>query len=226
MKCNKDYDLVGFLNNEVTDIEKSEITAHISECSDCLNELAGIRSAIRSLREVPQIEPAPDFTARVLKAVKSASPVSVPIHVSAATAESRPSGETLLDILKYYLKRSPPWAFSTALHAVILACLAFVFVGQAYKQPAQNDNIIHWTSLSLPIERTAVELRRDRASEPVKTAGLDDEALPAGNIEIDRKALVAKLRSGDDKVMSNIINRSDKTKRDELLAKYGGQGTE
>ena len=93
MKCNKDYDLVGFLNNEVTDIEKSEITAHISECSDCLNELAGIRSAIRSLREVPQIEPAPDFTARVLKAVKSASPVSVPIHVSAATAESRPSGK-------------------------------------------------------------------------------------------------------------------------------------
>jgi len=208
MKCNKDYDLVGFLNNEVTGAEKSEINRHIGECSDCLNELAEIKATLRSLKDAPQIEPAPDFTARVLKAVKSSSPVFVPVHVES---------ETLLDMLKYYLRRSPPWAFSTALHAIIFALLAFVFVSQAYKPPVRNENIIHWTQVTLPREKLEIEFDH--------TVKLPTETLPTLDI-IGREELVAKLRFGDDKIAANLIKRADKTKRDELLAKYNGQGTE
>ena len=209
MKCNKDYDLVGFLNNEVTDIEKADINRHIAECSDCLHELADIRSMLRSLKDAPQIEPAPDFTARVLKAVQSASQVPAPVQVGS---------ETLLDILKYYLKRSPPWAFSTALHAIIFALLAFVFVSQAYQKPATKENIIHWTSLCLPRDATSTG-----STEAVARPA---DILPTVDINIDRAALVAKLRAGDDKMVGNLINRADKSKRDELLAKYNGQGTQ
>jgi len=219
MKCNKDYDLVGFLNNEVTKEEKAEISRHIGECSDCLHELAGIRAALQSLKGIPAIEPSRDFTACVLKAVKSVAQVSVPVHVSAATAESPPTaGETLLDILKYYLKLSPPWAFSTALHAVILALLAFVFVSQSYQKPAPNQNIIHWTTVLLPKEEVV--------TEPVRTVDLPSETLPTDDINIDRAALVAKLRKGEDKMVGNLIKRADKQAREELLAKYSGQGTE
>ncbi|MBI5779823.1 MAG: hypothetical protein HZA49_10290 [Planctomycetes bacterium] len=211
MKCNKDYDLVGFLNNEGTKEERAEITGHIGKCSDCLRELADIRAALRSLKDVPQIEPAPDFTSRVLKAVKGAA--QVPVR-SDAPAQS----ETMLDILKYYLRRSPPWAFSTALHAVILALLAFVFVSQSYRKPMPPENVIHWTQVLLP--------KAETSSEPVRTVDVASETASAVDITIDRAALVAKLRAGDDKVMTNLINRSDKTRREELLTKYNGKGTE
>ena len=146
MKCNNDYDLVGFLNNEVTDEERSHINRHIAECSDCLRELADIRTLLDSLADAPQIEPSRDFTGQVLASINHAPPIPVCVDASAQMA-------TWLDILKYYLKRSPPWAFSTALHAIILAVLSLVFVNRASQGSLPPEDVSHWVTVQLaPLE--------------------------------------------------------------------------
>jgi hypothetical protein len=210
MKCNKNYDLLGFLNNEVTDVEKLEINRHISECSDCLCELADVRNIIADLRRVKLIEPKPDFTRRVLQAALKDSPAQATIEISSES-------ESIWGVIKYCFKRSPPWAYSTALHAVIFALLALVFVSQAHKKPLVNENTVNWTQLSLP--------KMDWSSESVQNVQLTPEPGVFREL-ISRTELISKIRQGDDQLVRKLIQRADQSKREDLLAQYGGQGTE
>ncbi|MEW6026382.1 MAG: hypothetical protein AB1599_03685 [Planctomycetota bacterium] len=229
MKCDKDYDLVGFLNNEGTKEERAEINSHIAECSDCLRELAEIRAAFQSVKAMPQIEPPGDFTRRVLEAVRQSMPV--PARLNDAVGQAGQG--TLLDILWYYLKRSPPWAVSTAIHAVIFALLAFVFVSQTYKKPPVPEGF--YTCIVLPKEDGSVT-PIETVTDPIESASVPDmpgrpETIGtpclAGRQALRlRKELVAKLRKGENKIASNLLKRADKQAREELLAKNGGKGTE
>lgn len=56
--------------------ETERALAHVAACPSCAEELAGARQARRALSAVPDIEPAPDLTARLL--ALAASPPSVP----------------------------------------------------------------------------------------------------------------------------------------------------
>lgn len=210
MKCNENYDLVGFINNEVMDAERQAIIRHISECSDCLHELADIRLIMSDLNHIRQIEPASDFTVRVIRAVCQAAPAQVPV-------QDADTSETVWNIIKYYFKRSPPWAYSTALHVTIFALLAFVFVSQAYKKPVIDQNAVRWTQLSLP--------KIGPVSDYGQSAQLPSDSVPDMEF-ISRSELNAKLRQSEDLLVSRLIRRSDPSARQELLTQYGGLDTE
>lgn len=195
MECQKDYDLVGYFNNEISEIEKSEIEQHLVSCPDCQQELEDIKKTVISLKRLPEIEPSYDFTAKVIGYVKKK--YTLP---SSAINGKKPVQAS--DILKYYLRRSSPWAISVTLHIMVLVALAFIIV----KQFSFNTG-----NISKGVESSYIVY----VPEPINVP----------RISINQKEVFNRINNTDDKIIKHIEGRIDETKREELLAKYDGKDT-
>jgi hypothetical protein len=208
MKCFDSYDLVGYVNNEVSDTEKVEIEQHLVSCFDCQKELDDIRGSIVSLRNLPEIEPSSDFTRNVIDRVRKE-------YTASDLVTSKYETFGWVDVIKYYLKRSPPWAVSTALHIVIFTVLAFVFVNQTSKSlsPYVGNR---WTSIYLPKESNI---------EKHETQVHGSASLNVPEFILNQKELAIKIKQGNDNMVRDIINRVDEVNRKELLSKYNGTET-
>ncbi|MFH1230466.1 MAG: prenyltransferase/squalene oxidase repeat-containing protein [Planctomycetota bacterium] len=214
MKCQKDYDLVGYFNGEMNDAEKSEIKQHLVSCFACRRGLEDIKESILSLRNLPEIEPSPDFTKNVIDCVKKeyARPTLVV-----------PEQEfiSLWNIIKYYLRRSPPWAVSAALHIIIFAAFTFIFVNQIPKSFNPYGN--RWTNIYLPKESNLPDGQAGIEEHKTVVDSVASSHIP--EFMINQKELINKISQGDDKIIKHIVNRVDEENREELLAKYNGKET-
>ncbi|MDI6732356.1 MAG: hypothetical protein QME51_00085 [Planctomycetota bacterium] len=192
MQCNKDYDLVSYLNNEISDVEKVEISTHLETCQQCAKELKNISQTISSLRGVPEIEVSDDFTARIISSI-------------CVNTEKQGGGLIKKESLINYLRLSPPWAISTAVHLLLFAILTFIFVQQSYKHPV---------SVNL----------KDHVSLIIKEPSLSETGVLSPYMsDSDIKMLADKIKLSDDRIVRGVLERADKDKRAELLEEYGGK---
>ena len=64
--------LVAYLMGELAEQDRSALEAHLKSCSRCAAALAGYRETLAAVDRLPQIEPSPNFTQRVLLAARVA----------------------------------------------------------------------------------------------------------------------------------------------------------
>jgi len=200
MKCNRDYDLVGFFNNESASTERAEIEQHLISCADCQMELSEIRDTVFSFKRMPEIEPASNFNAKVISAIR----------ISKLVRASEPTG--VMEVVRYYLRLSPPWAISTAIHLVVFAAFAFVFVTQVPSRPYKTADIV---KMWLP----------KMTEEIVSTKKPPESARYVTAPSLDHKQVPEKILQSNDKVIGHIVQRADPKRREELLARYDGKDT-
>lgn len=56
---------VAFVDDTLAGVESSEMRAHLAECADCAAHDAKIRRALLLVRNLPTIQPSPDFSKRL-----------------------------------------------------------------------------------------------------------------------------------------------------------------
>ncbi len=103
--------LSDYLDNAVSAKEKSEIEAHLAACRSCRGALADLERTIAHMKSLPEVEPPPWLTAKIMARVKAASeprpalwkrlflPLSVKLSLEAVAL-------IFLCITGYYLART------------------------------------------------------------------------------------------------------------------------
>ncbi|MBI4713001.1 MAG: zf-HC2 domain-containing protein [Planctomycetes bacterium] len=233
MKCDKNYDLVSYLNNEVTTGERAEIEAHLLDCPDCRQEFAALKATIGRLKSIPPITPSPALKTRIMEQVSRFQPQ--PVH-------------TLWFIPRF--SYVPAWAVSVAVHLIIFAGLSIIFIRPVQKQQEKTISIrlaqrveeekkLLDSSPGLPL--VAGEIKPEEREPAVqRPAGEDDiptplpdrikRPIPEGIIvtrPVDGwKVKLKPVPDRDDKLLAHFNGRSNIKTRRELLQKYQAGDTE
>lgn len=63
--------LSAFQDNELDEVSKARIAAHIKECEGCRLELKRMVQAVERMAQLPEVEPTDNFTALVMGRVKT-----------------------------------------------------------------------------------------------------------------------------------------------------------
>ncbi|HUS57467.1 MAG TPA: zf-HC2 domain-containing protein, partial [Planctomycetota bacterium] len=64
--------LVAYLANELSTAERAELEQHLLGCAPCRESLVRARAVLDQADALPQIEPPPGYTQRVLHAARAA----------------------------------------------------------------------------------------------------------------------------------------------------------
>ncbi len=127
MNCEKPYDLVAYLKGELPEAERSACRAHFESCASCLREVARFDSVLKALGRMEVLEPSPDFRWRVREAFVHAHP-DFARRVHTDQIEVHPS---FWASLRGNFAGLPAWSVSLAVHVVLLAIAAMIFLGPA-----------------------------------------------------------------------------------------------
>ena len=210
MTCNKNYNLVSYLNDKATSSDKIEITQHLSGCPDCRAEL----QTIRKLRSLPQVTPSAEFTDRVIARARLL--VTEPVKADPGLA----------DYLKLALRYSPPWAISAAVHLIIFAVLSIIFIGPAIEKQTR-ETFVEFEQLmpaqkfpaageiSIPdIDGTSTSVSRPEITLPPPTGTWYEKGFQP-------------IREKDERLLAHIRGlRTEPAFRSDMRRKFDAQETE
>lgn len=119
LTCKREGDLVGFLYNELNEVETRDFKQHLSECEACGQELAsfrGIRAGVVAWRD------------------ESLGLSSLPIHQPA----SQPVRPSALAAIRKFFELSPLWLKGAVAFASVLVCVsAFLSISRLNQKPAE-----------------------------------------------------------------------------------------
>ncbi|MBI3098676.1 MAG: hypothetical protein HYY93_10625 [Planctomycetes bacterium] len=139
MSCPAPEDLLAWRQGELAEEERRLIAAHAPSCAACAAELDRVERTLRAVRAVEVIEPAPDFTARVMAAVDRRPAVACP----ASPVQTDPADTAWEKFLAWTrLEHTPAWAISAAAHLVLFAVLAYMFIPPVPVQPSLDPGFI------------------------------------------------------------------------------------
>jgi len=155
MKCK--YDLISYLRGDLASEETKEIKRHLDQCTFCQAELKKIEQVFQLLGTVEKVEPSVDFAARVSQALDEViTPARVqtlrPFITPSWTERLRLSLQGVGERSLIYLRYSPAWAISAAVHLTLFGILALVFIGPTQQQLSEHF-IIQYAPPGTPPEK-------------------------------------------------------------------------
>lgn len=76
MDCKKTCERLSvYIDNELTEQEKTALDGHLAGCAECREELMAMRAAGEAVKAVPEVTLSPDFRARFWQKVRESVPI-------------------------------------------------------------------------------------------------------------------------------------------------------
>jgi hypothetical protein len=130
--CHRAEDLVTFLYNEASSVERQDFADHAAQCDACRTELAVFREVHDSILTWRN-----EALGSVASVTQPATAVPGEVVAPAQSAQDRRRRLSALAALREFFSVSPLWLRgATAFAALLLCMLALVVISRSFKQPA------------------------------------------------------------------------------------------
>lgn len=211
--CDKNYNLIGYVRDEITAEEKSAILGHLQSCSDCQKEVKGYEGLFNALRQIEVIEPSSNFEYRVMEKVDQ---VKETIGIGQRIADF---GSGMVNALRPSLRAAPPWVLSAAAHIILFALLGFILIEPTQRTIQKNYNVpLIQTDNNSKVCVPPTELVPSFVPNPI--------SVPPPIEPINQADIIQPVNQDvEEQFLEHLASGRSPENRKALLARYGGDDT-
>lgn len=210
MRCEKNYDIVSYLKEELEAEQREEIRLHIESCSSCRKELDRINALLRVVGRMKHVDSAPEFHERVRMVFAREHPDFLR---RVGGRRGRAGGERLgwwrrivLDI-KEQFRYVPAWAISGCFHVVAIAVIALILSNVLTTDVKKREQGRGGVASVMPTPDTS-----GRALTPAWVRRNEDETallLKSSDPEVRRSAVIILGEAGTESALRHIRQMLD-----------------
>lgn len=133
MKCEKSGEIVAYLKGEVEEAEREPLRLHFESCPVCAKELARFDRTLKAFGKLEKVEPSTGFAWNVRQAFAAAHPE----FLERNRPRQRPA--SWWESLRAHFDFVPAWAVSVAVHVLLLAVAAILFLSPKSEEEELRD---------------------------------------------------------------------------------------
>ena len=136
MRCEKSSEIVAYLKGEVGEADREPLRLHFESCPTCSKDLARFDRTLRAFGKLERMEPTPGFAWRVRQAFAAAHPE----FLERTRQDPRPV--SWWESLTAHFDYVPAWTISVAVHVMLLAAMAIIFLAPKSDEEELRDAYI------------------------------------------------------------------------------------